>query len=177
MIYIWSFKKHWFNMKLWFSYILVWLNKVFKMNFLKNIDYFHWTENFIKILKMRLVKRRNKLLPFFVISLTLFLLCHHAIIVEAKAASQVTTNKGETGLSDIFSKYDTNEDGEYYYDDDDPYGIGSNKGEDSDEYADDDYYSYEDSENENSSDGSGFSSKMGKHDGYKIFERIVLMKG
>ena len=134
---------------------------VAKMQDFKDSNYLYWTESFIKAFKMRLLKRRNKLLQLFVIYLNISFLCHHLIIVEAKASSQVTTNKGETGLSDIFSKYDTNEDGEYYYDDDDPYGIGAS--EDGNEYADDDYYSYEDSEgSENSPEGNEFSSKSGK---------------
>ena len=138
------------------------------MQFYKYKDHFYWSESFIKVFKMRLVKRRNKLLPFFVISLSYFLLCHPSIYVEAKASPQVSIHKSETGLSDIFSKrisfgsnIDTNENNEYYYDEDyDPYGIGNEETGDDD--SSDDYNSYDDSEgSENSSAGKEISSKSG----------------
>lgn len=142
------------------------------MQFYKYRDPFYWTESYIKVFKMRLMKRRNKLLQFFVISLIYFIVCHPYINVEAKASSQVSINKGEIGLSDIFSKaislspqyrsiIDTDDNNEYYYDEDyDPYGIGN--GETVDESSSEDYYSNDESEgNENSSAEKEFSSKSG----------------
>ena len=120
------------------------------------------------------MNHRNRLSVGLVIFVYLILLCHYTISrVEGKSSPQLPTDQDGSNLSELFSEkmslspkfskiVATDENEEYYYDeDDDPYGFMNGEEYESIskvDYTDENYY---DSYDDNAS-GANLSEKSGK---------------